>query len=54
MSNTITPTVFNGCAFCIDMHSKDARVNGETEQRASLRLVCMARNATKALGMISA
>ena len=23
----------NGCAFCIDMHSKDARVNGETEQR---------------------
>jgi AhpD family alkylhydroperoxidase len=33
MSSTITPTVFNGCAFCIDMHSKDARVNGETEQR---------------------
>ncbi len=23
----------NGCAFCIDMHSKDARANGETEQR---------------------
>ena len=23
----------NGCAFCIDMHSKDARSNGETEQR---------------------
>jgi len=23
----------NGFAFCIDMHSKDARVNGETEQR---------------------
>jgi AhpD family alkylhydroperoxidase len=23
----------NGCAFCIDMHSKDARVAGETEQR---------------------
>ena len=23
----------NGCAFCIDKHSKDARVNGETEQR---------------------
>ena len=23
----------NGCAFCIDIHSKDARVNGETEQR---------------------
>ena len=23
----------NGCAFCLDMHSKDARMNGETEQR---------------------
>jgi AhpD family alkylhydroperoxidase len=23
----------NGCAFCIDMHSDGARVNGETEQR---------------------
>ena len=23
----------NGCAFCIDMHTKDARVRGETEQR---------------------
>ena|ERR1700743_3351670 len=23
----------NGCAFCIDMQSKDSRVNGETEQR---------------------
>lgn len=23
----------NGCAYCIDMHSKDARENGETEQR---------------------
>jgi AhpD family alkylhydroperoxidase len=23
----------NGCAFCIDMHTKDARANGETEQR---------------------
>jgi AhpD family alkylhydroperoxidase len=23
----------NGCAFCIDMHSKDARAAGETEQR---------------------
>ena len=23
----------NGCAFCIDMHSKDARADGETEQR---------------------
>ena len=23
----------NGCSFCLDMHSKDARANGETEQR---------------------
>jgi AhpD family alkylhydroperoxidase len=23
----------NGCAYCIDMHSKDARAIGETEQR---------------------
>lgn len=23
----------NGCAYCIDMHTKDARMGGETEQR---------------------
>jgi AhpD family alkylhydroperoxidase len=23
----------NGCAYCVDMHSKDARAAGETEQR---------------------
>ena len=23
----------NGCAYCLDMHSKDARAIGETEQR---------------------
>lgn len=23
----------NGCAYCIDMHSKDARAGGDTEQR---------------------
>src|ERR1700729_553981 len=23
----------NGCAYCIDMHSKDARAEGESEQR---------------------
>ncbi len=23
----------NGCAFCLDMHSKDLRASGETEQR---------------------
>jgi AhpD family alkylhydroperoxidase len=26
-------SLINGCAFCIDMHSKDARAHGETEQR---------------------
>ena len=26
----------NGCAFCLDMHSKDARRAGETEQRLHL------------------
>lgn len=23
----------NGCAYCVDMHTKDARTGGETEQR---------------------
>lgn len=26
----------NGCGFCVDMHSKDARLAGETEQRLYL------------------
>ena len=26
----------NGCAYCMDMHSKDARAGGETEQRLYL------------------
>lgn len=26
----------NGCAFCLDMHTKDARAEGETEQRIYL------------------
>ena len=26
----------NGCAFCLDKHSKDARANGESEQRLYL------------------
>jgi AhpD family alkylhydroperoxidase len=29
----IRASQLNGCAFCIDMHTKDARVAGETEQR---------------------
>ncbi len=29
-------SVINGCAFCIDMHTKDARKHGETEQRLYL------------------
>ena len=26
-------SIINGCSYCIDMHSKDARALGETEQR---------------------
>ena len=29
----IRASQINGCAFCIDMHTKDARAQGETEQR---------------------
>ncbi len=29
----IRASQINGCAFCIDMHTKDARLEGETEQR---------------------
>lgn len=31
----------NGCAYCLDMHSKDARAAGETEQR--LWIECVGR-----------
>jgi AhpD family alkylhydroperoxidase len=34
----------NGCAFCLDMHSKDLRAGGETEQR--LYMVAAWREAT--------
>jgi AhpD family alkylhydroperoxidase len=39
LENSLLQLVFmrasqlNGCAYCIDMHSKDARAAGETEQR---------------------
>jgi AhpD family alkylhydroperoxidase len=29
----IRASQINGCAYCIDMHTKDARLGGETEQR---------------------
>jgi len=29
----IRASQINGCAYCLDMHTKDARVAGETEQR---------------------
>ncbi len=29
----IRSSQLNGCAYCIDMHTKDARFKGETEQR---------------------
>src|SRR4026208_1073554 len=34
----------NGCAFCLDMHSKDLRAEGETEQR--LYMISAWREAT--------
>jgi AhpD family alkylhydroperoxidase len=33
----------NGCAFCVDMHSKELRAAGETEER--LALLCVWREA---------
>lgn len=33
---TMRVSQINGCAFCLDMHSKDARAEGETEQRLYL------------------
>jgi AhpD family alkylhydroperoxidase len=29
----IRASQINGCAYCLDMHTKDARAHGETEQR---------------------
>jgi len=29
----IRASQINGCAYCLDMHTKDARLRGETEQR---------------------
>jgi len=29
----IRASQINGCAYCLDMHTKDARLEGETEQR---------------------
>ncbi len=29
----IRASQINGCAFCLDMHTKDARANGESEER---------------------
>ncbi|HKE93410.1 MAG TPA: carboxymuconolactone decarboxylase family protein [Povalibacter sp.] len=29
-------SLINGCGFCLDMHTKDARLAGETEQRLHL------------------
>jgi AhpD family alkylhydroperoxidase len=32
----IRASQINGCAFCLDMHTKDARADGESEQRLYL------------------
>ena len=29
----VRASMINGCAYCVDMHTKDARLAGETEQR---------------------
>jgi AhpD family alkylhydroperoxidase len=29
----VRASMLNGCAYCVDMHTKDARAIGETEQR---------------------
>ena len=29
----VRASLMNGCAYCVDMHTKDAQANGETEQR---------------------
>ena len=29
----IRASILNGCAYCIDMHTKDARARGERERR---------------------
>jgi AhpD family alkylhydroperoxidase len=33
---TLRASQINGCAFCIDMHVKDARAHGETQERLDL------------------
>ncbi|HEY4129848.1 MAG TPA: carboxymuconolactone decarboxylase family protein [Gemmatimonadaceae bacterium] len=30
---SLRASYMNGCAYCVDMHTKDARADGETEQR---------------------
>ncbi len=30
---TLRASQINGCAYCVDMHTKDARIAGESEQR---------------------
>ena len=29
----VRASLMNGCAYCVDLHTKDARAKGETEQR---------------------
>lgn len=41
----IRVSILNGCSFCLDMHTKDLRVMGETEQR--MLLLGAWREATK-------
>ena len=36
----IRSSLINGCAYCIDMHTKDARALGESEQRIYMLGAC--------------
>jgi AhpD family alkylhydroperoxidase len=36
----IRASQINGCAYCLDMHTKDARAMGETEQRIYMLNAC--------------
>lgn len=42
----------NGCAWCLDMHTKDARATGEGEQRLYAVPACGARRRSTPLGSV--
>ena len=38
-SSCVRASQLNGCAYCVDMHSKDSRAAGEIEQRLNALIV---------------